>query len=450
MNTIGVWLLFSFLTVLHPFLSSTFQASRASGGKSSGKASVAKPQRDDPDRPRHFENAQRLLNEGKFQEAVQEYRLSLENNPDNEAAHFGMAFALTHLGKTGEAIESYQAALQINPKLWEAELNWGMILFNQQDLEGAITHFQKAQKLDPENFQAFFLEGKAQELAGNPTTALNSLLQALPLAKEEQNRIDIHAALGSIYIKQRDWKEAEKHLTIARAGGKKDIPLDLDLAQVYFETEQFEKCASLIKPLADANPQEVEVQAMMARILARKGDAPGAIYYYQLAIKQETDKDRRQNLSLDLIAVYEKSGETAKTMTLLRDAAASSTDSKLHFHLGTLCLQQRDYDCALRSFLMALKLKPDCPECYSNLGSVFMLAEKYPEAIVALSKFRDARPNISGTYFYLGLAYDKLEDIPNAMSNYQKFLELDQGKSDKQDFQARERLKVLKKTRKKR
>ena len=76
-----------------------------------------------------------------------------------------------------------------------------------------------------------------------------------------------------------------------------------------------------------------------------------------------------------------------------------------------------------------------------------MLAEKYPEAIVALSKFKEARPEIPGTYFYLGLAYDKLKDIPNAMSNYQKFLEMDQGKSDVQNFQARERLKVLKKSR---
>ena len=77
-----------------------------------------------------------------------------------------------------------------------------------------------------------------------------------------------------------------------------------------------------------------------------------------------------------------------------------------------------------------------------------MLAEKYPEAIVTFLKFKEARPGIPGTYFYLGLAYDNLKDIPNAMSNYQKFLELDQGKNDVQDFQARERLKVLKKSKK--
>ena len=220
----------------------------------------------------HYENAQKLLNEGKFQEAVQEYRLSLENQPDNDGAHFGMALAFTHLGKTSEAIQSYQAALQINPKLWEAELNWGIILLSQQNFEGAIAHFQKAESFNQGNFQAIFLKGKAQELAGNLPNALTSLLQALPLAKNEKDQLEVHEALGSIYLKQRNWKDAENHLAMAREGGRKDIQLDLDLAQIYFETDQMEKCVSLLKPLADANPQEAEAQEMMARILVKKGD----------------------------------------------------------------------------------------------------------------------------------------------------------------------------------
>ena len=111
------------------------------------------------------------------------------DQPGDRHPHFGMALAFTRLGKTSEAIQSYQAALQINPKVWEAELNWGIILLSQQDFEGAISHFQKAKSLNQGNFQAIFLEGKAQELAGNLANALASLLQALPLAKEEKDRL---------------------------------------------------------------------------------------------------------------------------------------------------------------------------------------------------------------------------------------------------------------------
>ena len=446
-NTLVACLLVFFATTPPPLLSSMSQVTKGGNGKSLGETSVDKRHQNDVDQPDPYENAQKLLNEGKFQEAVQEYHRSLENQPDNEGAHFGIALALTHLGKTSEAIQSYQAALQINPKLWEAELNWGIILLGQQNLEGAIAHFQTAGNLNQGNFQAIFLKGKAQELGGDLANALTSLLQALPLAKTEKDQLEVHEALGSIYLKQRNWKDAESHLAMAKEGGGKDIQLDLDLAQIYYETDQMEKCVSLLKPLADANPQEAEVQEMMARIFVKKGDMPGAIHYFQLAIKQQTDKNRRQSLLLDLAAVYEKSDQFDKAMIIFRQEATTSVNFQLQFHLGTLCRDQKDYDCAIRSFLTALKLKPDCVECFSNLGSVLMLSEQYSEAIVAFSKFKEARPEVPGTYFHLGLAYDHLKDIPNAMSNYQRFLEMDQGKSDVQNFQARERLKVLKKSR---
>jgi tetratricopeptide (TPR) repeat protein len=79
-----------------------------------------------------------------------------------------------------------------------------------------------------------------------------------------------------------------------------------------------------------------------------------------------------------------------------------------------------------------------------------MLQEKYPEAITAFSRFIAARPDTVGAYFYLGIAFDKLDEVEKAISHYQRFLALDQGKSDKQSFQARERIKVLEKKKKKR
>src|SRR5689334_8296510 len=78
--------------------------------------------------PSHFGKAESLLKEGKFAEAINEYRGSLEDYPNNEAAYFGIASAQTQLGLTTEAVGSYEAALKINPQLWEAETNLGMLL----------------------------------------------------------------------------------------------------------------------------------------------------------------------------------------------------------------------------------------------------------------------------------------------------------------------------------
>ncbi|MFN8005527.1 MAG: tetratricopeptide repeat protein [Terriglobia bacterium] len=419
-------------------------AKSKSTGTSEGRRSSVKSASEE-----HFDKAQKLLSEGNFQGAVQEYRLSLEDTPENEAAHFGIGLALTRLGKPDEAIQSYEAALHINPKLWEAELNWGIILINRKDFDGAIPHFRNVQKLEAGNFHANFLEGKAQEGAGRPTLAIPPFLRALSLAKEEQDKVEVHTALGAIYFRQQEWKPAEEHLSAAKAGGRKDPQLDMSLADIYFQTDQLDQCEAILKPLAEEKNQDAHVQEMMAHLLSKKKDYGAAAQYFERAISLQSDKTRKHELIMDLISAYEKAGQPAKSMTLLKGEAFSTKDPDLLFHLGTLCLHQRDDECAIQSFLMTLKLKPDCIECYSNLGAVFVLVGKFPEAIVTFSKFKESRPEFSGTYFYLGLAYDKLGDVPNAMANYQKFLELDQGKNDVQNFQATERLKVLRKTRKK-
>ena len=172
--------------------------------------------------------------------------------------------------------------------------------------------------------------------------------------------------------------------------------------------------------------------------------------HWKEALKYQTDAQIRQGITLDLAQAFQKLNQPDKAIALLQPVASQSNDASLHFHLGTLYLQQRAFDAAAQSFLRALQLKPDCVECYSNLGSVFMLQEKYPEAITAFSRFKAARPDAAGAYFYLGIAFDKLDEVENAIVHYQRFLVLDQGKSDKQSFQARERIKVLEKRKKKR
>ncbi len=56
--------------------------------------------------PSHYERAETLLKEGKFVEAIAEYKSSLEDHPENAAAYFGMALAQTQAGLAKEAVLS--------------------------------------------------------------------------------------------------------------------------------------------------------------------------------------------------------------------------------------------------------------------------------------------------------------------------------------------------------
>src|SRR3990172_4739110 len=86
--------------VLHPCSGLGYQSTKGNDGKRPAGTHSTKAESTESAVPSHFENGQRFLAEGKFQEAVQEFRLSLENEPNNEAAHFRKALALTHLAKS--------------------------------------------------------------------------------------------------------------------------------------------------------------------------------------------------------------------------------------------------------------------------------------------------------------------------------------------------------------
>jgi hypothetical protein len=47
----------------------------------------------------------------------------------------------------------------------------------------------------------------------------------------------------------------------------------------------------------------------------------------------------------------------------------------------------------------------------------------------------------------MATSYDKLGNVPQALVNYNKFLELDDGSNDARSFQARQRAKTLERRR---
>jgi len=62
-----------------------------------------------------------LRKQGKWQEAITEYKKALKIDPDDEAIHFNMGRAYLEGKRNGLAKECFQKVLKINPELHEAE-----------------------------------------------------------------------------------------------------------------------------------------------------------------------------------------------------------------------------------------------------------------------------------------------------------------------------------------
>ena len=75
--------------------------------------------------------------------------------------------------------------------------------------------------------------------------------------------------------------------------------------------------------------------------------------------------------------------------------------------------------------------------------NALFLSEDYSGTIAAMDRVAKLENPKPLSWFVRAICYDKLSKKPEAIELYQKFLDLDNGKNETQDFQARRRIYTL-------
>jgi tetratricopeptide (TPR) repeat protein len=103
----------------------------------------------------------------------------------------------------------------------------------------------------------------------------------------------------------------------------------------------------------------------------------------------------------------------------------------------------KQYRPAAQQFTAALKLKPDAAHTWDELGGVLYLAEDYQPALAAFEKANQLGENTAGNWFLRAIILDKGHQLKPALEAYRQFLALSAGKSPDQEWQARQRERIL-------
>jgi Tfp pilus assembly protein PilF len=140
------------------------------------------------------------------------------------------------------------------------------------------------------------------------------------------------------------------------------------------------------------------------------------------------------------------SNQGAKAVPLLDQAVSGEPGNyDLRLMYARALRDQKQYSAAAKQFTEAAKLKADAGPVWDELGGVLYLAGDFPAALSALERARQLGENGAGNVFFRALALDRLHQTKPALEAYQQFLSLSQGKNPDQEFQARQRAKLLQK-----
>ena len=201
-----------------------------------------------PDFPEALNNLGNALKEqGKLTEAIDKYAEALRLKPDYPEALNNLGNAFKEQGRLAEAVAGYAEALRLKPDYPEAWYNRGNALQDQDKLDEAIACYRKALGLKPDYPDACFNLGAALTVSGRLDEAYRAFDAAIGLtprrglfyrllvdtgrvapggpharrmeallsgrdALPEEDRMQLHFALGAVYADRGQRDESFRHL----------------------------------------------------------------------------------------------------------------------------------------------------------------------------------------------------------------------------------------------
>jgi tetratricopeptide (TPR) repeat protein len=375
----------------------------------------------------------KALNDGRYDDAVQAFTKQIEGDPADYTAHFNLALAYGFLHRDAEGIAEYRKTLELKPGLYQAQLNAGILMLRQKHSADALALLEAAAAQRPAEFRPRFYLAEAQLASGDAAKAEQNYHAALAL---DNKSAGAHLGLAHALAQQGRLADAAPEFRQAAAADPEYRDSLLELAALYEKEKQYPEAIAIYREFP-GNPAAEE--HLGALLLASKQYADAIPGLEQAYTQSPTQANRAA-----LAAAYLFNNQGAKAIPLLdKSVSEDPSNADLRLMYARALRDQKQYAPAAREFAAATKLRPDAGPVWDELGGVLYLADDYPAALSALDRARQLGENTAGNAFFRALVLDRLHQLKLALEAYQQFLSMSDGKNPNQEFQARQRAKLL-------
>jgi Tfp pilus assembly protein PilF len=375
----------------------------------------------------------KALEDGRYDAAVSAFSKAIQADPKDYFAHFNLAMSYTLMHKDSEAVTEYRRTLEIKPGLYEAELNGGIVLMRQKNPAEAVALLEDAARQKPAEFRPRYYFAEALLETGDYTRAEESFRQAIAL---DGKSAGAQLGLAQTLVQQGKLPEAAPYFREAARIDPAYRGYLLELAQLYEKASQPADAIAIYREFPD-NP---EVQTHMGELLMESRKFADAVPRLEEAFQKNPDRKNR----VALASAYVFTQQLDKALPLLEQAvAADPGDFDVRMMYARALRDRKQFAPAARQFYDAAKIRPSDPKPWTELGGMLYMTGDYPQALAAFENAQRAGENSAGNWFLRAIILDKLKQLKTAKEAYEQFLALSGGKNPNQEFQARQRVRIL-------
>ncbi len=413
--------------------------------------------------------------------AIPHYQQALKLQPRSYSAHYNLALAYLREHKLQDARRELEYAVSLNSSQPDAVYDLGITLLELGEPALALNHLRHAKRLTPRSPDVAFNIVRAELEAGNIAQAR---AEAQAAAKRFHSDFQWMAAIGQLFFKNKQAKDAASYLSQANSLRPNQVEVSHQLVLAYLESGQPEEVLNILKdaktpddyylrasayymlhdfPKADQDsaialeraPSDPKILVLRTRLLQRAGLQEDALRMAQQAITLAPTWDEPYYLagvSSYFIRLYEEAERnlaravdlnpnSARALflqsialgnlgriddsehSLRRAIALQPVNARLHCHLGILLARRNEGAAAQASFRKAIQLKPDYALPHYQLGKLLVSENQLRPAANQLEQAIVHDPGLSAAYYQLGRLYARLgesEKSKRLLSEFRK------------------------------
>ena len=351
---------------------------------------------------------------GSLGQALINLRRALEADPDLVLSRFQLGEVLREQGKPEEAAEQYRHALRLDPNHAEAHNALGLILKEGQQTEPALEHFRRALRSDPLSYDAHANSGTIHLQQGKAEEATREFYRALQI---EPNNPGVYRSLGVAQARLgRHWQavsDFQQAISLKPDNAEAHYNLGLSQSELGRQGEAIEAFQEAI----GLRPDYAEAHSSLGVVYGQAGRLPEAVEAFRQAVRINPEfGEAYSNLGL----VHGQLGQWREAAAALAQVVRIDPgDAETCLKLGLAYGQAGQFQKAVESFQQAIQVKPDYAEAYSNLGAAYGQLGRHQEASEAFREAVRLQPDSLQAHLHLGTAYAQLGRLPEAIRAFQ-------------------------------
>lgn len=390
------------------------------------------------------QQAQSALDRKEYAEAARLLAAYLDRVPDDAAAHVQLGYALTALERWTEAEQEYRRATELDPKLFAAQLNFGLALL-RHDPAAAVGPLRQACLLAPKELRPRLLLAAALERSGQKAQAAEEYRHALELDPRNFTALYERARL---LLELGQTADAEAGFRQALTVEPRSPQAHLGLAETLRTEGRLQEAADHFQKYLTLNPTDDAARLHLADLQLRLEQPEQAL---------ATLNRIPENSAVDAVVFHRLRAEAALALKQYSQAqreleaalAQAPETAELEALLGKIFLLQQNYPAARAHLLRALHQQPQLAAALQDLVATEYLSGDYAAALASLDRLSRVESLTPISWFIRATCLDHLGRWSEATQAYRTFLTLSHGAYDREEFQARQRLKTLERALKK-